>query len=840
MQLLHLDISFNNITLSERTVRTDSFHGLSKLRTLKMKQNKKPEEFDYAAVAVLNETLEELYITGTPTFSKKLIGLSKLNTLSLGGSQCNITSMTYNDQPALSALPLARLSARNCRIRRIDRAFLHNMRETLERLDLSCNHLKEFLREITLGVGSKLHTLILDNINREGVVCPWNNESNSDLVFLNNTDLKMLSLQANQLKSTGNLNLRDTCSKLIYLDISQNDFNGAAFYIARIVQGQPIPSADLALFYNKNLQPPALRFIGMQALTKEFSCGRYDRRILNCDEDSPLFLDDEFYWNHNHQSDIMDYQLLVNAMSAMSQLDLTYIWLGVYSTDDVVSLISTTLENMNVNYTPHRAINNTIYYLVQEADGLPNIPSYLQNVRYFLTNVTTFALGYNNFVTESEHETLSGFCSSIYMYPNNADTLNFSYSNFAFGVCNQVIGFKYLTNISCTECGLQGWQDDTFQNIPLKNFEVSKNKLGRFLRDDEKAERLKGAPLLERLYLGEQQDGGIKYFSNSSILFNQPSLTHLDLQRNSLHAWNISIAANRHLLLLDLRDNEISYIEEAFRREINDQNEETALLVYLEGNDIQCTDHSSLLYIDWLLNSSAIADAHKIRCAESKMTIMQYLRTQQQPPNEDIIYQENVHLFTIIIASIFVLTVLGTLLIGWTKRYTIIYRWYHRKVLTSKKGEDTQNRVNINVYASYSKKHLEDIICVQKRLQESASHISIITRDRNATPGLMTQVSIAKLIAKSDRLILFLTPDYLEDATSRFEFELFKHKDLSMLTLIICGIESVQQLKHLPALIKDIISNEKHIDWPKGQCTGSASKERAAVEALSQRLGSPC
>ncbi|XP_067943137.1 toll-like receptor 4 [Watersipora subatra] len=845
-QLLHLDISFNNITLSERTIRRESFQGLTNLKTLRMKQNRRPTEFDYEAVTALNETLEELYITGTPTFSTQLSHLSHLHTLSLGGYECNVPSLKANDQPTLSKLPLKRFSARNCKIQKIDRAFLQNFWTTLERLDLSCNHLTDHLIEITLGVGNKLETLILDNINRDGIVCPWNETLNGYVANLKGTPLQTLSLQANQVKEATGINLRELFPELKYLDLSQNDFSGVAFYIAQTVQGQPVPKPDLTVFYNKDLQLPALRFIGLQALTTAFDCGGYDERILNCNEDSPLFLDDDFYWDHNHQPDIVDFQLLLEAVSTLSLQDQLCLGYGLcFDSVDPISQLIANIQDMAEPHTSYKAINNTIYYLLAESQrSNEDIVTYIQNIRFFLVNLTTAAIGYNNFVTESKQEISSDLCSNIYLYPNNADTLNFSYSNFAFGACSQVVGFKYLTTISCIECRMRGWNIDTFQHLPLQHLEMSRNELGQFLREDLEAERLRSTPLLRRLDLGEQQDGGILYFSNRMILANHPNLTHLDLHGNHLIAWNISISENKELLFLDLRDNEIFYIDEVFRNEIDDQNEETNLEVKLAGNDVRCTDFTSLPYIHWLINSSSVVDTQDIVCAEVEMTITQYLMSEQKPAKDDMKPHENLPLNAAFITGIAVLTILGLLLIGWFYRHTIIYKWYrwrrpaHASYQTG--DQEMDQLANINSYLSYSDRYVDDVIAVQKILQEDGSGVTVITRDRDATPGLMTQVSVARFIAQSDRPIVFLTPDYLKDPITKFEFELLKQKGFGKVILVTFGMDSVKQLEHLPALITDIISNEKHIVWPRGICARNVSGEQAAAQALLQKLRKDC
>ncbi|KAF6037296.1 hypothetical protein EB796_004376 [Bugula neritina] len=75
----------------------DSFKGLTTLKTLRMKQkdgHKPAPGFDYSALAPLNNSLEELYLIGTPAFSSVFTEFHRLHTLSIGGSDCDIPELT--------------------------------------------------------------------------------------------------------------------------------------------------------------------------------------------------------------------------------------------------------------------------------------------------------------------------------------------------------------------------------------------------------------------------------------------------------------------------------------------------------------------------------------------------------------------------------------------------------------------------------------------------------------------------------------------------------------------------------------------------------------------------
>ena len=194
-------------------------------------------------------------------------------------------------------LPLNRLSARNCGILEIDAAFLQNYRSHLRKLDLSCNHLKSFLSEITRGVAhSNLTVLLLDHINSTPALgqsyCPWVNISVDAYSLLQTIPLMVLSVQANQLGAYSNLNIRKYTPLLKYVDASQNDFNDTSFYVTQVYDGQEIDEPTNTIFHTTQMQPPALRFLALRSLTTPMRCGQVDKSYFDCNADSYLFLED--------------------------------------------------------------------------------------------------------------------------------------------------------------------------------------------------------------------------------------------------------------------------------------------------------------------------------------------------------------------------------------------------------------------------------------------------------------------------------------------------------------------------------------------------------------------
>ena len=634
--------------------------------------------------------------------------------LLVGGSSCYIPSLNKTNQPVITHLPLRRLSARNCQIKEIDRQFLKSFRPTLKKLDLSCNHLRPFLEEITNGVAfSPLTTLLLDHINQHKIDCTWN-ILDQEIQMLRNVSLQMLSLQANHLGSLNNVNLRELCAKLIYIDFSQNNFNGVAFFIVQTFKGQVIPDADAELFLNRNLSLPSLKYYGLQMLTNNFQCGKYSEQILNCNADSYLFLDDEFYWNRNNNPNILDYNLVDEIIHQYGVFLISSCCGGGCSVECLVHSANSLIRPMNLHYASYAAINETIRYVIQEAGGAMKIPNYLHSVRHLPVNVTTYALGYNNFNSKTDkNQNLNAICSHLQQYPNNIDTLDLSYSTLVFAACSDIKGFIYLSNISCRECKAYGWNNDVFLNFPLRVLDLTKNYLGSLFRNDITGEALRSAPGLETLLLGEQLEQGIQYFRNVTILSNHPNLTHLDLHSNKLVSWNISIADNTKLSTLDLRDNRISHIDKQFRDELDDQHDRNSLVVYLAGNSVSCRGKFHMDYISWLLNSSALEDAEELKCSGSDMTIEEYYKNKLQPTtvhsSPDVAPQQ-IQTATIIVTTTIALAVIILFAIGWINRYTILYRLYRLRQKELSYRNDGKELTK-EVFASYSQQFTDSVVC---------------------------------------------------------------------------------------------------------------------------------
>jgi len=205
----------------------------------------------------------------------------------------------------LSSLPLKRFSARNCRVNSINQEFLKSFTNSLLRLDLSCNPLKEHFSEIVNGIAnSKLHTLLLDHINipeKTTDFCWWG-VGNDDIRPFSTIPLQVLSMQANHIQTPATLNLREYCQGLLYLDISQNELNHSSLQVSSSAEGQKLSSSVKALFFNIELQTPLIRYIAFRGMTKDYSCDghNYYSDLLDCNQDSYLFTEDRFDWNITH------------------------------------------------------------------------------------------------------------------------------------------------------------------------------------------------------------------------------------------------------------------------------------------------------------------------------------------------------------------------------------------------------------------------------------------------------------------------------------------------------------------------------------------------------------
>ena len=633
-----------------------------------------------------------------------------------GGKACQIPELTVQQLASLSSLPIRRLSAKSCNTSRVDIEFLQNYQQTIEKLDLSCNPLRQAFGNITEGVrNSNLSTLIVDNINRvpdpQTSTCDWYNVTNRELAPLQTVPLRVLSFQANQLGAHSNLMLRHFCTDLTYLDISFNNFNETAFYIAQVFEGQILDDAALSLFHNVNFQPPSLRYLGIRGLTSDILCGEPPKKYLNCHEDSDEFLNDQFEWNANHNPDIMDYALLVE----MIRLLLPTLPWQCWSSQDLLTCVinefkkASKLRRQRGEYAASdEAINSTIRYIWNEAgEDISNLPTYLNDFRhrYLLSNLTTLSLQSNRF-SDDDVPRESRLCSDIKMYPNNVVTFDFSWSEFGFVPCSRISGFPYVTNLTCNYCSISGWHSDLLSSFPLRFLHLrGVRSLAKRIQNEPEAQLLTGAPRLELLDLSE---AGIKWIPDYSIFTYHPNLTILQLQNNNLKSWNITISGNTKLSTLDLRNNSINFINESFRDEITEQHHRSGLQVRLSGNDVDCSNCANS-YIDWLLNSTAFVDTNNLICRGTyrpitECTADKAIETTRVPPTTHVISAEEIAV--IVAGCTAIVAIVIIIVIAYNNRFCIIY---HLLTRTKKRAEEEMTGFTSTVYASHSESLCDEI-----------------------------------------------------------------------------------------------------------------------------------
>ena len=176
-------------------------------------------------------------------------------------------------------------------------------------------------------------------------------------------------------------------------------------------------------------------------------------------------------------------------------------------------------------------------------------------------------------------------CVNRSSYANNLETIEFSHNTLDFVYCHNV-SFRYLTNFTANYAKLTGWHKALFARIPLKYFHLKGARgLAPFLQNDHLGVSFSSAPGLEVLDISGI---GLSYFGNSLMFANHTNLTHLHLQNNNLHSWNLSFGGHSALETLDLRHNRIEYMEVQFRTEIEQLVSSNQLKVYMEGNDVDC------------------------------------------------------------------------------------------------------------------------------------------------------------------------------------------------------------------------------------------------------------
>jgi len=68
------------------------------------------------------------------------------------------------------------------------------------------------------------------------------------------------------------------------------------------------------------------------------------------------------------------------------------------------------------------------------------------------------------------------------------------------------------------------------------------------------------------------------------------------------------------------------------------------------------------------------------------------------------------------------------------------------------------------------------IVDLIEEVEFSEDSITITSRTTTTSPNQLLKTVTAKLIAQSEKAVIFVTPDYMKDDVTKFEFELIKLK----------------------------------------------------------------
>ncbi|KAF6021327.1 hypothetical protein EB796_020373 [Bugula neritina] len=569
-------------------------------------------------------------------------------------------------------------------------------------------------------------------------------------------------------------------------------------------------------------QTPFIRYIAFRGMAEDYSCDgqNYYSDLLDCDQDSYLFTEDEFNWNITHNPDILEFYVfneLVNYLEYKCNQN-TLTLLSCFNQDIVVYYAIDYIKHHKIEYVSDEAVDFTIRYYWEylENNWRDILEAKDNDFRFLPPHLTTLAVDYNDFTLseDSQKDEANPLCSYIVNYLNNLKTITLSHSRVGFISCKDITGFQYLSKLVCTDCDINGWSQDFLTNFPIKTLELSKNKLGEKLRNDIDGELLGSAPALEELYLG-QQSGGISYFSDFNFLSHHPDLTHLDLHGNELLSWNITISKNLKLNYLNLVNNSIHYIEEEFRNEFDNQSLNNNFFVDLTGNTVLCSSNKSHVnYIHWLLTSPAVKCDSQFYCYGLDITISDYYDPLTVHTSTNIPGQESEQLITISVSTaIATVSILFIIAVLYLNHHRMLLCFYQNN-LGSLTAEDCR------VFASHTNGFTVKLIELLSEIK--CFNITITSSEMNTLPGEMSRLATAKLIAQSEKSVIFVTPDYMKDDVTKFEFELIKLKPVSELLMVTVGISSVSQLDHLPKLLTRLIVNKKHLEWPVGVCSTSA------------------
>ena len=113
--------------------------------------------------------------------------------------------------------------------------------------------------------------------------------------------------------------------------------------------------------------------------------------------------------------------------------------------------------------------------------------------------------------------------------------------------------------------------------------------------------------------------------------------------------------------------------------------------------------------------------------------------------------------------------------------------------------------------------------------------IQLKSRTLDIIPGVLIKSSMVRLMVDSDKALVFITPEYLDEDLCQFDLDMLQRRPARDLVVMTMGFDG-SQLQRLPKFIADIVVDNGHQEYPTGACSGSDTNTNVFMLTLGNKL----
>ncbi|XP_071157563.1 toll-like receptor 4 [Mytilus edulis] len=403
--------------------------------------------------------------------------------------------------------------------------------------------------------------------------------------------------------------------------------------------------------------------------------------------------------------------------------------------------------------------------------------------------------------------------SYIYFASSNLKSLVLSHNQFysLIGpICNATkLKYLDLSNNRCSYLSPYVFRE----LIALEKLILDNNLIGsaQILQDKNIRDLFSMQLQLKELSLASN---GIKFLP-AEIFRNLKKIRLLNLSKNQLSDWNVNVEHMRHLIFLDLSENQILFLSDSGMALIGSGFSEN-FTIDLSFNPIQC-NCDSYNFVLWL-----------IKCKEKFKKFKQYTCSLMKPnitdiPNANIYLTKKCSSYVslTVLAINFIICFLAVLVIViiYRNRWKLRY-WYYiakRQYFRGYNRVADKKRYRFDAFISYAD---EDRIFVTKSVKtklEEEARLRLCIHHRDFIPGCDIADNIINAIHQSRKVIFIITEAFLKSEWCMYELHMahtenvISRQGTNMLILVFK--EDIPQ-NRIPQKIQQIVQEEVYLDFP--------------------------